>query len=417
MRRLFLVVAVLTVACGQAPVRSTSATTSVTPAATIAATATALPSAPSSGNTQSPVASSSPLPQPTTSSSLLFAALEAKGTANPFQWNTVAIAGLDGYARAKATFTPMPSPWVGCAGPVLPLSVQVAAGKVFFADGTGTVRSLSVHGQLSVVATFPLASGQQMLSFAVSPDGSRLLGTVFTIPPKPASGDPCSTGAPMFGPGNFMLDVFSADSGGASKLLDHQILPTSATSPVPNVMALLGWDIIGPLGTYPTTWATQGGGPHHYNGLPVRIDPTTGKVMKQISDPAACSVWDISLTGDFLCVPTVAPGGSVSLSVRRPDGSEIWRVAGQQNVDYFLAYLSSDEKHLIGLGSNSEVVGRDGSHIAVPNPNGLIFDGWLDSATLIFGGYGSDLEYVSLSSPATLVDLGFKGLFVGMVQP
>jgi hypothetical protein len=415
MRRLFMVAAILLVACGQAPHGTAHSTASLAASQTPTPTA-AVASAPAAATTSSPTAPVSPLPQPTTSTSLVFAVLEAKNTPNTIQWNTVAIAGLDGYALAKTAFTPMPSPWVGCAGPVLPLSAQVAAGKVYFADGTGTVRSLSPHGQLAVAATFPLTSGQQMLSFAVSPDGSRLLGAVFTIPPKPSSGDPCPTGAPMFGAGNFTLDVFSADAGGASKLLDHQILPTSATSPVPNVMALLGWDNVGPLATYPTAWATQGGGPHHYNGVPVRIDPTTGKVLNQISDPAVCSVWDISQSGDFLCVPAVAPGVPVSLSIRRPDSSEIWRVAGQQNVDYFLAYLSPDEEHLIELSSIPEVVGRDGSHVTAWNPNGLTFDGWLGSATLMFGGYGSDLDYVSLSSPTNLVDLGFKGLFVGMVQ-
>src|SRR5579859_5093885 len=85
----------------------------------------------------SPTPSSAPPPE-----SLLFAALETNANAAQFQWNTVAIAGLDGNARAKTTFVPMPIPYTGCAGPVLPPSAHVAAGKVYFADGTGEIRSL-----------------------------------------------------------------------------------------------------------------------------------------------------------------------------------------------------------------------------------------------------------------------------------
>ena len=414
MRRLFVVAAMLMVACGQTPGRTVLSNASPALSATAApVSATAVASAPRVGTTPSPSAARSPLPQPTTSAALLFAVLEAKGTANPFQWNTVAIAGLDGYARAKATFTPMPSPWVGCAGPVLPLSAQVAAGKVFFADSTGTVRSLSAHGQLAVVATFPMISSQQMLSFAVSPDGTRLLGAVFTIPPKPASGDPCTSGGPMFGPGDFTLDVYVAGNGGGILRVDHEVLPTSSTSSVPNIMALLGWDSIGPLGTYPTAWATQGGGPRHYNGIPVRVDATNGRVGGQISQQGVCDVIDIAATGDFLCLPVVASGAAVDLSVRRPDGSEIWR-ASQPNADFFLAYMSPDEQRLFALGTTSEALGRDGS--VIPVAAAFSFDGWLDSGTVIGGGYNTNLDYVSLSSPNTVVDLGFKGIFIGTVQ-
>jgi hypothetical protein len=123
--------------------------------------------------TASATAPSSPNSTPTVSGPLLFAVLEAKIPASPYQWNTVAIAGLDGNARAKATFIPMPVPVVGCMGAIIPPSATIAACKVYFADGRSVVRSLSVNGQLTKVATFPLTSSQQMLSFAVSPDGSR----------------------------------------------------------------------------------------------------------------------------------------------------------------------------------------------------------------------------------------------------
>src|ERR1700682_3933308 len=86
----------------------------------------------------------SPIPSPSVpshepSSSLLFAALESTGTTSPSDWNTVVIAGLDGYTRAKTTFIPMPKPYVCGGDPVLPPSAYAVGGLVYYADGKGTV--------------------------------------------------------------------------------------------------------------------------------------------------------------------------------------------------------------------------------------------------------------------------------------
>ena len=381
-----------TLACGQTSARPPSS-----PVAQVSS-----PSAEAAATSTSPSPSPSPSPAVSTKPpTLLFAALEAKGN-TAYQWNTVAIAGLDGYARAKTTFNPMPLPYVGCAGALIPISAEVAAGKVFFSDAQGVVRSLSVTGQLKQVATFPMTSTQQMLSFAVSPDGSRLMAAVFTIPPKPASGDPCGAPSATFAPGSFTLDVYSAPAGGSSQLLYHQVLATSATQPF-NVMAFIGWDRVGPVGTYPTEWATQGGGPHHYSGIPVRIDASTGKVLKPVAS-SDCLVWDMAASADFLCIASGGP------SVRRPDGSQIW---GVSNASFFLAYLSPDEQRIAGFGSSADVFGRDGSDIKLPS---FALGGWLDSATMIGGGFNGNLDYVSTSSPGTVVDIGFKGLFIATVQ-
>src|SRR5690349_21622855 len=129
-----------------------------------------------------PTAQQSASPTPKNLSTLLFAVLEAKGTANAWTYNTVAIVGLDGNASAKSSFTPMPVPSVGCMGAIIPPSAHVAAGKVYFADARGVVRSLAIDGTVAVAATFSMTSTQQMLSFAVSPDGTRIVGTIFTVP-------------------------------------------------------------------------------------------------------------------------------------------------------------------------------------------------------------------------------------------
>src|SRR5919204_1180447 len=167
MRATGIVIGILLLAaCGQAPAKPTSAVVSPSPSAT---------------GTVQPSASANPSPSVKPSPTPLFAVLEAKGTANASTYNTVAIAGLDGYARAKATFTPMPVPVVGCMAAILPSQAHVAAGKVYFADAHGVIRSLATDGRVMTAATFPMTSTQQMLSFAVSPDGGRIIGTVFTL--------------------------------------------------------------------------------------------------------------------------------------------------------------------------------------------------------------------------------------------
>ena len=93
-------------------------------------------------------------------------------------------------------------------GAILPASAHVAGGKVFFADAKGVVRSLAIDGTVAVAATLPMTTTQQMLSFAVSPDGIRLLGTVYTIPTNALTCDGSWSGT-------FTFDTYSAANGAA----------------------------------------------------------------------------------------------------------------------------------------------------------------------------------------------------------
>jgi hypothetical protein len=377
MRRLILASLLMVVACGPTP--------------------TAVVATPSAAPAASPTPSSGPSSSP---GPLLFAVLEANIAGSPYTWNTVAIAGLDGYARAKTTFVPMPVPDAGCMGALPPRSAHVAAGRVYFADGTGAVRSLSAQGQVVNVAKFPLTSNQQMLSFAVSPDGSRILGAVLTVPLKVIS---CSAPTSYAG---LTLDVYTASAGSASTLLYHQNLADG------QAMALTGWDTMGPRGTYPTVWASQGGGPASTLGVAVRIDAATGKVLGQVADPNSCRVWDISASGDFACIPD----GASRVNIRRPDGSEVWHTTPSTPVNsLYGSYLSPDEQQVVVAGAGTditEVWPRNGGRVVLSSTCCL---GWLDSATLISGAAPNMLSYVRLSAPGTMVSLGFAGMFVGAI--
>jgi hypothetical protein len=96
-------------------------------------------------------------------------------------YDTVAIVGLDGYAIAKTKVALITPPNLGGLGPELPPQAYAAAGRVYFLDGTGMVRSLATDGAVSEVTKFPVPAAQYEVSFAISPDGRRLMGTVTTF--------------------------------------------------------------------------------------------------------------------------------------------------------------------------------------------------------------------------------------------
>jgi len=107
--------------------------------------------------------------------------------------DTIALAGLDGFAKAKATFAPRHIPDVPMAGAVLEPEATVAAGAAYYIDGHGLIRRLSPDGSIRTVTTIPLTSPQQSASFAVSPDGKRFMAGLLTYPtvnPGPNSDTP-----------------------------------------------------------------------------------------------------------------------------------------------------------------------------------------------------------------------------------
>jgi hypothetical protein len=399
MRRIIVGVLLLAVACGPA----------MSPAAR------ASPSAPA---TMTPGPSQTPTAGPP--GPLLFAALEAKNGAQQGSWNTIAIAGLDGYARAKTSFMPIPMPFTGCFVPIMPPSAHVAAGGVYFADGAGVIRSLSPHGEVKQITTLPRSSGRQMLSFAVSPDGSRLLGVILTLPSTSTYINRCAAGPSTSG--HFFVDVYAARPGEAAVLLYHQDLgvQTRGGGLGPQALQLYGWDQIGPIGVFPAPWDWPGGvlAFRHFGPL-VRVDPDTGRVRGPVSG-TSCDVQDNLPNADYTCALQ-----SMDISVRHSDGTEIWHWSTPPTTAYFLDLLAPDEAHIAAyeIGKPSEILGRDRSHFNLPN--NYWADGWLDSSTLVGGGsYGAVLltapfpnfYFVKLGSPTSQVDIGFRGLFVGSMQ-
>ncbi len=312
----------------------------------------------------------------------------------------VAIVGLDGFARAKADFTPRVVPVVGNAAPLLQPEARVANGRVFFVDGRGLLRELNLQGTRPL-ATFSLQS-QQELAFAVSPDAAHVEASRFTYPPlNPNQTNP----GDIFLPGNFRYELLAAGPGGATR--------TIASSESGNAFTkepeLIAWDASGPIATIDTAFGTQQGTQGRVLwGHAVHLDASghPGSVF----GGADCSL--VSITGDvLLCVDD----RFISYSVRTRSGTVIWSIPPLPQGQYYsYVALSPDARRVAYTGG---VRARDGSTTALPanfNP-----EGWLNSGTLIgITGENNQQEMglVRLASPGHVEDLGFKGEFIGVVQ-
>ncbi|HET7465310.1 MAG TPA: hypothetical protein VFL29_01475 [Candidatus Dormibacteraeota bacterium] len=356
-------------------------------------------------------------PQPSPNPDLLVATLEAKGTANPWTYNTVVITDLRGSVKAQATFDPLPTPALGCMGAILPPMAHVVGNRVYYADGHGTIRTLAPDGSTATVARLPLTSAQQMLSFAISPDASRLLGAIFTAP---ANAFPCDGSQPT---GSYSYAAYSGPVGGSMQLVAHQTWAS-----VPQVMAFTGWDAVGPVGSYPSVWASQGGGPASTLGVKARIDPVTLRAT-ELGSSGSCLVWDSNATGSYVCevVPATLDAQQkvqTRISVRAPDGHEDWGFTVTDENEASRPFLSPGGEHVVvccSFDPQSEFVyARDGGHRLLAGR--FSADGWLD-ANAVYGWTDATNEnphgvvaYVALNAPDTIVRLGLSGQVVGSLS-
>ena len=406
MKRLALVIAAQAVAlaaCGQGPAG---------PSATKGTAATPLPSTSASAAQAS-----------------LFAVLEARHCKSPEPaaceavttavHDTIAIAGQDGYAKAKTTFPPRILPILGNAAPVLELEGQVAAGAVYVVNGKGAVRRMTPDGAVSVVATFPITGPQQEVSFAVSPDGKQLMAAVLTLPTH--HNDPNTP----FGTftGSFGLRLELAAAGGNSSVVAHW---ESVTNQEPNQpggftnIDVVSWDNQGPIALVGGATGTQNAifnNQHWFGGHLARLhlDGTLGPAI----GPSGCAPYWRPSNGRFVCTGSVGdarvgtPVKAVSL-----DGTVLWSgtaapIGSAQPPGDFA--LSADG---FWLAMDNEVVNlKDGSIIHIPE--NFWPEGWLGAGTLIglipSPHTAGTLGILRLSDVAHPENWGFSGAYVGPV--
>jgi hypothetical protein len=388
-RAAVLAVVLILTACGSSS--RPTAQSPIQPTATAAQTPSVTASPP-----PTPSATASPIHVTPPAPGLLFAVVEG----SLGQPGTVAIVGLNGYARAKANFQPRTGPVIPDAYVPLQGVAQVVGSGVYYIDGTGTVRVLRVGSQPQIVARFPQQRAQEDTWFAMSPDGSRALVGIFTFP---ALGPiiPGTSWNTLVGPSKF--DLKTAPAGGQPKTLVHWEtsiqIPEGSKGPTP--IFPVGWTSAGSVAILPLYIESQNDWP----GGPLYVIDSSGKKTKQLGG-SDCDSASIARSG---LIPCISSGGAVT--VRDSTGKLIWAT------------------HVDGFSASSLVISPDGQAISdglhvetraagmVPMPPGFGVEGWLDKNTVVgrSGGNGN-LSWISLGDPTRVHNLGFKGDFVATLR-
>ena len=346
--------------------------------------------------TPTPTAGAAPSPSPQPKP--LLVAVEARSKAAHYgplpgwgdSYDAVAIAGLDGFARARATFKPRQVPAIPGGGTALmPPPAVVAAGAVYYADAEGKIRRLTRSGGVEEVTTFPTAKGQEVW-FAVSPDGKHLAATVLTVPATAT--------------GHWAADLETADAGGAATTVRHEDLGTS----IPRPDLVVGWDQGGPVVALNSTVVAV-------KGATVRYRPYRGSAVAHLDAAgnhgpalggASCDPWYSEPAGTILCA-------AARPSVRDPQGNVIWTAPPGAYVLQGHA-LSPDSRHLAA----QPVLITDAGW-AEKLPEGFVPEAWLDAEILAgqAGGGRGDAAYVVVGDAIKPHDLGFTGVILGGLPP
>lgn len=343
----------------------------------------------------------------------LFAALEPGGDLTSLRDNAVAIVRLDGTAKAKARFDARQLPKIGNALPLPQPEARVAARKVYFADASGVIRSLAVDGTVANVTAIPLTSGQQILTFAVSPDGTEVMAAVFSFPPvrNPPPQSPIDS---PFGPGDYSLQMWTAKVGQNPTSLARRSWPQSGGIPR-DVLEVVGWSREAPLATIDSVLGTQQGSLGRVMfGHVAQLD-MAGRPGPPLGG-YSCDAWSVLPDETVLCDDD---GGLHSFSVRDKDGHVRYRFQSSGDQPYLNLTLSLDGSHVAYLvnGGQSAVIDRNGKTVKLAA--NFKPQGWLNTSTLVGvvqtpPGEGN-MALVRLDRPTVLQDLGFHGFFIGAV--
>lgn len=341
--------------------------------------------------------------------------LEARGAGSTFgagpdaydAHDVVAIAGIDGYAKAKQTFKPRMLPFIGNAGAVLQPEARLAAGAVFYIDGAGVVRRLEVSGTVTRITSFPVGQ-QQEVSFAVSPDGKHLVASVLTLPARNPSAQTAAD-PPYIAGSHAFLELFSADTGGVVRSLGRTDLGTAINNS--KVLRVVGWDAVGPVVTLQQNLGSQQGSlGNGFEGFELAHLDSAGHPGSVIT-PADCYPWQQLGDMSILC------SNSSYGDVRRIDasGKTLAKFPGASGP--FLS-LSPDGTWLAYHGGAQN---RQGVHVSLPDK--FFPEGWLDASTIVgyqdsktgFGASVGNVTLVRLSNPTQLDDLSFTGVLAGVL--
>ena len=337
---------------------------------------------------------------------------------------TVAIVDRDGHVQTRRTFNQPPPVMVGCEGSWIFSSVQVAGNAAYYLDDSGVVHRLSASGAVTEVAHFPIRTNQQIIWYAVSPDGSKLMAAMMVYTPLSPSWNP-QQGCPIHEPGRTYGELDLATVGGSTTTVSDQTDPKT-------VMSIVGWDRIGPVAVPDSHMAYIGfiegtvwGGPAVH--LDLRGQPVGGT----IGGASCAALFGGTNDGKVVCHDRKAP------TVRDSAGTTLWSLKPLDPTDdfsYGVITLSPDASHVAFSLSrqfafdSSVIRSREGVRIGL----GSSFQpqAWLDNQTVI-GARGSvqvacsgcqpdfvptTLGIMSLARPTDVRDLGISGTVLGVLQ-
>jgi hypothetical protein len=339
---------------------------------------------------------------------------------------TLAIVDTHGHVRAQRTFRRLPQPLVGCEGSWISSSIQVAGDAAYYLDDSGTVRRLSASGAVSDVGRFPIRTSQQVIWFAVSPDGRKLMAAIMVYTPLSPSWNP-QQGCPVHEPGRVHEEIDLANVGKSTTTVTDQANPKTVTS-------VVGWDRTGPVAVPDSHMAYIGfidgtvwGGPA------IHLDEGGKPVGGSIGGASCSPLFGETKDGNVVCHDPKQP------TVRDSAGKVLWRLKALDPTDEFTygAITLSPDATRVAFNLNSRccytfdssvIRSRDGARTGL----GSTFQpqGWLDNQTVV-GARGSvkatcsgcppdfaptTLGIIDLARPAEVRDLGISGTFLGVLQ-
>jgi len=327
--------------------------------------------------------------------------------ATGFAPDTVELLRPDGTLVSKATFKAAAVPLITNAATLLPPQAHVVGGAVYYIDGDGVVRRLGRDGQVSAVATFTTAEAQHIDSFAVSPDGSRVIATVLTFGPATGTGLP---GPFTSGPSYDNLEI--ADAGGPARVLSHTELAASTGH-----FMVVGWDNSGPLAGTAVPLVKQNGVSEGWQSPVYHLD-LAGNTTDRIGGPA-CVAIEESRSGPVLCGGSAFSG--IPFDVRSLGGAQLWKPPiGAVNWDAATISPMGDRIAVRILstptGSN-RIYEQSGRGLALPADFYAV--SWFNEDTIV--GYAGDYNRHSLTTislaggkVAATVTFPVNGFYVGV---
>jgi hypothetical protein len=294
-----------------------------------------------------------------------------------------------GNVQAKATFTtPVLSPWTN-ATPLLQPSAKAAVGLIFYVDAQGIIRTLGPHGSVKTATTLVLRPGQNIVSFAVSPDGRRIAASILNYPP-PHNPPPSSASGPFLQPGDWWYDYETATVGQAAQRVVSRDLGTYPTAIEPTgVTTVVGWDAGGPVAVTDTQLSMQY--PPFSTLTPgsalVQLGPD-GSHLDQVGD-AGCIPLDTTGNGDGVCYTTSSPKNSSGCVLRylvnSSAGAALWSASWNGCV-YNPRLSPLSDRFCTDSGT---VYNKSGTTTSLPETNATRPEtclGWVDDSTVVLLG-------------------------------